>query len=154
MPANLKPMNNTNLYFDGALGQFIGKRNYDLISVDPDLEVQHATSSKTICLGTEFQGNINLYISHATALGLTGSAFSWDVYLAPYNNANLPVWENIASGNTSAEKPGGTTDTVLLATDMFTLGLEKYPRGVYWMKLHFSNMSDWMRSFPIILHII
>ena len=109
---------------------------------------------KTICLGTEFQGNINLYISHATALGLTGSAFSWDVYLAPYNNANLPVWENIASGNTSAEKPGGTTDTVLLATDMFTLGLEKYPRGVYWMKLHFSNMSDWMRSFPIILHII
>lgn len=74
--------------------------------------------------------------------------------LAPLNAGALPVWKTVASGMTSSVKPGGTTDTIILPTDIFELDPAEYPVGTYWMTVEFSNTVDWSRTFPFTLQII
>ena len=46
-------MNTNQLYFDGSLGQFIRKANYEQVSVNPTLEVQHGMSSLSSSLSVQ-----------------------------------------------------------------------------------------------------
>lgn len=150
-------MNTNQLYFDGSLGQFIRKANYEQVSVNPTLEVQHGMSSLIFPLGSGFKGDIRFNISHASVLlgnAASSSGFSWKIQVAPLNAGGLPVWKTVASGMTSPEKPGGTADTVILPTNIFELDPAEYPIGTYWMTIEFSNMTDWTRTFPFTLQII
>lgn len=61
-------MNTNQLYFDGSLGQFIRKANYEQVSVNPTLEVQHGMSSLILPLGAGFKGDLRFNFSHASAL--------------------------------------------------------------------------------------
>lgn len=150
-------MNTNQLYFDGSLGQFIRKANYELVSVNPTLEVQHGISSLVLHFGAGFKGDLWFNFSHASAL-LVGVSLSipliWKIQLAPLNAGALPVWKTVASGMTSSVKPGGTTDTIILPTDIFELDPAEYPVGTYWMTVEFTNTDDWSRTFPFTLQII
>lgn len=150
-------MNTNQLYFDGSLGQFIRKANYELVSVNPTLEVQHGISSLVLHFGAGFKGDLRFNFSHASALLVNvspSSPFAWKIQLAPLNAGALPVWKTVASGMTSSVKPEGTTDTIILPTDIFELDPAEYPVGTYWMTVEFSNTVDWSRTFPFTLQII
>lgn len=150
-------MNTNQLYFDGSLGQFIRKANYEQVSVNPALEVQHGISSLVLHFGAGFKGDLWFNFSHATALLGNISLpnpFTWKIQLAQLNAGGLPVWKTVASGMTSPEEPGGTADTVTIPTDIFELDSDEYPAGTYWMTVEFSNTVDWTRTFPFTLQII
>lgn len=150
-------MNTNQLYFDGRLGQFIRKANYELVSVNPTLEVQHGISSLVLYFGAGFKGELWFNFSHASALLVNVSLsypLAWKIQLAPLNAGALPVWKTVASGMTSSVKPGGTTDIIILPTDIFELDPAEYPVGTYWMTVEFSDMADWSRTFPFTLQII
>lgn len=150
-------MNTNQLYFDGSLGQFIRKANYEQVSVNPTLEVQHGISSLILALGAGFKGDLWFNFSHATALLgniSLSNPFTWKIQLAQLNAGGLPVWKTVESGMTSPEKPGGTADTVTFPTDIFELDSDEYPAGTYWMTVEFSNTVDWTRTFPFTLQII
>lgn len=53
-------MNTNQIYFDGSLGQFIRKANYELVSVNPTLEVQHGISSLVLHLAQDLRETSNL----------------------------------------------------------------------------------------------
>ena len=150
-------MNTNQLYFDGSLGQFIRKANYERVSVNPTLEVQHGISSLIFTLGAGFKGDLRFNFSHASALLVNvspSSPFAWKIQLAPLNAGALPVWKTVASGMTSSVKPGGTTDTIILPTD-YKLNLGRLiGQRTYWMTVEFSNTVDWSRTFPFTLQII
>ena len=149
-------MNTNQLYFDGSLGQFIRKANYELVSVNPTLEVQHGISSLVLHFGAGFKGDLQFNFSHASALGNVSLEypFTWKIQSAPLNAGALPVWKTVASGMTSSVKPGGTADTIILPTDIFELDPAEYPVGTYWMTVEFSDTVDWTRTFPFTLQII
>lgn len=150
-------MNTNQLYFDGSLGQFIRKANYELVSVNPTLEVQHGISSLVLHLGAGFTGDLRFNFSHASALIVNVSPSSpllWKMQLAPLNAGALPVWKTVGSGMTSLVKPGGTTDTIIIPTDIFELDPAKYPVGTYWMTVKFFDTVAWSRTFPFTLQII
>lgn len=150
-------MNTNQLYFDGSLGQFIRKANYEQVSVNPTLEVQHGMSSLILPLGAGFKGDLWFNFSHASALLGNVSLsypFTWKIQLAPLNAGALPVWKTVASGMTSPEKPGGTADTIILPTDIFELDPAEYPIGTYRMTVEFSDTVNWTRTFPFTLQII
>ncbi len=149
-------MNTNQIYFDGSLGQFIRKANYELVSVNPTLEVQHGISSLVLHFGAGFKGDLQFNFSHASALGNISLEypFIWKIQLAPLNAGALPVWKTVASGMTPSVKPGGTADTVTLPTGIFELDSDEYPAGAYWMTVEFSNTVDWTRTFPFTLQII
>lgn len=150
-------MNTNQLYFDGSLGQFIRKANYEQVSVNPTLEVQHGMSSLILPLGAGFKGDIWFNFSHASALLgniSLSNPFTWKIQLAPLNAGGVPVWKTVASGMTSPEKPGGTADTIILPTDIFELDPAEYPIGTYWMTVEFSDTVNWTRTFPFTLQII
>lgn len=149
-------MNTNQLYFDGSLGQFIRKANYELVSVNPTLEVQHGISSLVLHFGAGFKGDLQFNFSHASALGNLSLKypFTWKIQLAPLNAGGVPVWKTVASGMTPPEEPGGTADTIILPTDIFELDPAEYPVGTYWMTVEFSDTVDWTRTFPFTLQII
>lgn len=149
-------MNTNQLYFDGSLGQFIRKANYELVSVNPTLEVQHGISSLIFTLGAGFKGDLQFNFSHASALGNVSREypFTWKIQLAPLNAGALPVWKTVASGMTAPEEPGGTADTIILPTDIWELDPAEYPVGTYWMTVEFSDSVNWTRTFPFTLQII
>lgn len=149
-------MNTNQLYFDGSLGQFIRKANYELVSVNPTLEVQHGISSLVLHFGAGFKGDLQFNFSHASALGNFSLKypFTWKIQLAPLNAGGVPVWKTVASGMTAPEEPGGTADTIILLTDVFELDPAEYPIGTYWMTVEFSDTVDWTRTFPFTLQII
>lgn len=149
-------MNTNQLYFDGSLGQFIRKANYELVSVNPTLEVQHGISPLVLTLGAGFKGDLQFNFSHASALGNISLEypFTWKVQLAPLNAGALPVWKTVASAMTAPEEPGGTADTIILSTDIFELDPAEYPIGTYWMTVEFSDSVNWVRTFPFTLQII
>lgn len=150
-------MNTNQLYFDGSLGQFIRKANYELVSVNPTLEVQHGISSLVLHFGAGFKGDLWFNFSHASALFVDVSQsgpFAWKIQLAPLNAGALPVGKTVASGMTGPEKPGGTTDTIILPIGMFELDPAEYPVGTYWMTVEFSTSINWSRTFPFTLQII
>lgn len=149
-------MNTNQLYFDGSLGQFIRKANYELVSVNPTLEVQHGISSLIFTLGAGFKGDLQFNFSHASALGNISLEypFTWKIQLAPLNAGALPVWKTVESGMTTPEEPGGTADTIILPTDIFELDPAEYPIGTYRMTVEFSDTVNWTRTFPFTLQII
>lgn len=150
-------MNTNQLYFDGSLGQFIRKANYELVSVNPTLEVQHGISSLVLHFGAGFKGDLQFNFSHASALLVNvspSSPFAWKIQLAQPNAGGLPVWKTVASGMTAPEEPGGTADTIILPTDIFELDPAEYPIGTYWMTVEFSDSVNWTRTFPFTLQII
>ena len=149
-------MNTNQVYFDGSLGQFIRKANYELVSVNPTLEVQHGMSSLILALGAGFKGDLQFNFSHASALGNVSlsSPFTWKIQLAPLNAGGVPVWKTVESGMTAPEEPGGTADTIILPTDIFELDPAEYPVGTYWMTVEFSDTVNWTRTFPFTLQII
>lgn len=150
-------MNTNQLYFDGSLGQFIRKANYELVSVNPTLEVQHGISSLVLHFGAGFKGDLQFNFSHASALlgnVSLSSPFTWKIQLAPLNAGGVPVWKTVDSGMTAPEEPGGTADTIILPTDIFELDPAEYPIGTYWMTVEFSDTVNWTRTFPFTLQII
>lgn len=149
-------MNTNQLYFDGSLGQFIRKANYELVSVNPTLEVQHGISSLVLHFGAGFKGDLQFNFSHASALGNISLEypFTWKIQLAPLNAGGVPVWKTVASAMTAPEEPGGTADTIILSTDIFELDPAEYPIGTYWMTVEFSDSVNWVRTFPFTLQII
>ena len=149
-------MNTNQLYFDGSLGQFIRKANYELVSVNPTLEVQHGISSLVLHFGAGFKGDLQFNFSHASALGNFSLSypFTWKIQLAQLNAGGVPVWKTVASGMTAPEEPGGTADTIILSTDIFELDPAEYPIGTYWMTVEFSDSVNWTRTFPFTLQII
>lgn len=150
-------MNTNQLYFDGSLGQFIRKANYELVSVNPTLEVQHGISSLILPLGAGFKGDLQFNFSHASALLGNVSLeypFTWKIQLAPLNAGALPVWKTVESGMTGPEKPGGTADTVIFPIGPLELDPAEYPIGTYWMTVEFSDTVNWTRTFPFTLQII
>ena len=85
-------MNTNQLYFDGSLGQFIRKANYELVSVNPTLEVQHGISSLIFTLGAGFKGDLRFNFSHASALLVNvspSSPFAWKIQLADRKSTRL-----------------------------------------------------------------
>ena len=150
-------MNTNQLYFDGSLGQFIRKANYELVSVNPTLEVQHGISSLVLHFGAGFKGDLRFNFSHASALLVNvspSSPFAWKIQLAPLNAGALPVWKTVASGMTPPEEPGGTADTIILPIGILELDPAEYPIGTYWMTVEFSDTVNWTRTFPFTLQII
>lgn len=150
-------MNTNQLYFDGSLGQFIRKANYEQVSVNPTLEVQHGISSLVLHFGAGFKGDLWFNFSHATALlgnVSLSNPFTWKIQLAPLNAGGVPVWKTVESGMTAPEEPGGTADTIILPTDIFELDPAEYPVGTYWMTVEFSDTVNWTRTFPFTLQII
>lgn len=149
-------MNTNQIYFDGSLGQFIRKANYELVSVNPTLEVQHGISSLIFTLGAGFKGNLQFNFSHASALGNISLEYSfiWKIELAQLNAGGLPVWKTVASGMTTPEEPGGTADTIILPIDTLELDPAEYPIGTYWMTVEFTDSVNWTRTFPFTLQII
>lgn len=149
-------MNTNQLYFDGSLGQFIRKANYEQVSVNPTLEVQHGMSSLILPLGAGFKGDLQFNFSHASALGNISLEypFIWKIQLAPLNAGALPVWKTVASGMTGPEKPRGTTDTIIFPIGPLELDPAEYPIGTYWMTVEFSDAFNWSRTFPFTLQII
>lgn len=150
-------MNTNQLYFDGSLGQFIRKANYELVSVNPTLEVQHGISSLILPLGAGFKGDLQFNFSHASALLGNVSLeypFTWKIQLAPLNAGALPVWKTVESGMTGPEKPGGTADTIIFPIGPLELDPAEYPIGTYWMTVEFSDTVNWTRTFPFTLQII
>ena len=149
-------MNTNQLYFDGSLGQFIRKANYEQVSVNPTLEVQHGMSSLILPLGAGFKGDLQFNFSHASALGNISLEypFTWKIQLAPLNAGALPVWKTVASGMTAPEKPGGTADTIILSIGILELDPAEYPVGTYWMTVEFSDTVNWTRTFPFTLQIV
>ena len=150
-------MNTNQLYFDGSLGQFIRKANYELVSVNPTLEVQHGISSLILPLGAGFKGDLQFNFSHASALLGNVSLeypFTWKIELAQLNAGGLPVWKTVESGMTGPEKPGGTADTIIFPIGPLELDPAEYPIGTYWMTVEFSDTVNWTRTFPFTLQII
>lgn len=149
-------MNTNQLYFDGSLGQFIRKANYEQVSVNPTLEVQHGISSLVLHFGTGFKGDLRFNFSHASALGNISLEypFIWKIELAQLNAGGLPVWKTVASGMTAPEEPGGTADTIILPIGTLELDPAEYPIGTYWMTVEFSDSVNWTRTFPFTLQII
>lgn len=149
-------MNTSQLYFDGSLGQFIRKANYELVSVNPTLEVQHGISSLVLHFGTGFKGDLQFNFSHASALGDISLEypFIWKIQLAPLNAGALPVWKTVASAMTGPEEPGGTADTIILPIGTLELDPAEYPIGTYWMTVELSDSVNWTRTFPFTLQII
>lgn len=150
-------MNTNQLYFDGSLGQFIRKANYERVSVNPTLEVQHGISSLIFTLGAGFKGDLRFNFSHASALLVNvspSSPFAWKIQLAPLNAGALPVWKTVESGMTGPEEPGGTADTIILPIGPLELDPAEYPIGTYWMTVEFSDSVNWTRTFPFTLQII
>lgn len=150
-------MNTNQLYFDGSLGQFIRKANYEQVSVNPTLEVQHGISSLVLHFGAGFKGDLRFNFSHASALLVNvspSSPFAWKIQLAPLNAGALPVWKTVASGMTAPEEPGGTADTIILPIGILELDPAEYPIGTYWMTVEFSDTVNRTRTFPFTLQII
>lgn len=149
-------MNTNQIYFDGSLGQFIRKANYELVSVNPTLEVQHGISSLVLHFGAGFKGDLQFNFSHASALGNISLeyTFIWKIQLAPLNAGALPVWKTVASGMTGPEEPGGTADTIILPIGPLELDPAEYPIGTYWMTVEFSDSVNWTCTFPFTLQII
>lgn len=150
-------MNTTQLYFDGSLGQFIRKANYEQVSVNSTLEVQHGMSSLILPLGAGFKGDLQFNFSHASALLGNASLeypFIWKIQLAPLNAGALPVWKTVASGMTSPEEPEDTADTIILSIGILELDPAEYPIGTYWITVEFSDAFNWTRTFPFTLQII
>lgn len=150
-------MNTSQLYFDGSLGQFIRKANYELVSVNPTLEAQHGISSLVLHFGAGFKGDLQFNFSHASALLVNvspSSPFIWKIQLAPLNAGAVPVWKTVASAMTAPEEPGGTADTIILPIGPLELDPAEYPIGTYWMTVEFSDSVNWTRTFPFTLQII
>lgn len=149
-------MNTNQIYFDGSLGQFIRKANYELVSVNPTLEVQHGISSLVLHFGAGFKGDLQFNFSHASALGNISLEypFIWKIELAQLNAGGLPVWKTVASAMTGPQEPGGTADTLILPIGTLELDPAEYPIGTYWMTVEFFDSVNWTRTFPFTLQII
>ena len=124
-------MNNSNLYFDGALGRFIRKEIYDQVSVDSNLTAQHGLACGELTVGAGFNNHLKLYISHASGLDLsTSQSVSFDMVtkVAPYNQGNLPIYTVVDTTGAYISKPAGTSDVCLFSTNIIEFDPEKYPR--------------------------
>lgn len=151
-------MNNSNLYFDGALGRFIRKEIYDQVSVDSNLTAQHGLACGELTVGAGFNNRLKLYISHASGLDLsTSQSVSFDMVtkVAPYNQGNLPIYTVVDTTGAYISKPAGTSDACLFSTNIIEFDPEKYPRGTYWMEISLNCTGRvWCNTFPILFHII
>lgn len=144
-------MNNPNLFFDGAVGGFIRKSVFNLVSTDSDLEAQHEITHKVLTMGTPTTTTLMLNISHATALGFYfGTDVDYDVVIAPINDGDIPVWKSVTMGTVKPTAPAGSVDSYSIPMTGFTLD---GPRGTYWMEIRLHTASGDL-TFPLTLQLI
>lgn len=144
-------MNNPNLFFDGAVGGFIRKSAFNLVSTDADLEIQHEITNKVLTMGTPTTTTLSLNISHATDLSFYfGTDVDYDVVIAPVNDGGIPVWKSVTMGTVKPMVPAGTMDSYTIPMTGLTLD---EPRGTYWMEIRLHTASGDL-TFPLTLQLI
>lgn len=144
-------MNNPNLYFDGAIGGFIRKADYQLVSTDADLEAQHEIIHKVLTMGSPTTTCLILYISHASSLNYSfDTDIEYEVAIAPINSGGIPIWKTVTHGTTVPYYPGSAVDTYSIQMPEFTL--TEHP-GIYWMEIRFRQSSGPL-TLPLILRIV
>ena len=144
-------MNNPNLFFDGAVGGFIRKSAFNLVSTDADLEIQHEITNKVLTMGSPTTTVLYLNLSHATSLGFYfGTDVEYDVVIAPINAGGIPVWKSVTSGTTKPQAPAGSVDSYTIPMTGFILD---GPRGTYWMEIRLKTATGDL-TFPLTLQLI
>lgn len=150
-------MNNNTLYFDAVLGQFIRKSDYDMVSINPTLEVQHGLPYFRLVMGRNFRTRLKVYISHAknfySEIESTATNVNATVRIAPFNEGGVRIWQDVLSKSVPLTKPAGTSNAISFTIDGFNLPSDDFPIGEYWMEIEFSVNPNWTRTLALNLTI-